>query len=213
MPSRLHHPHSKKMARTPNRRAYSTAACSCLLNFYALVTVAAPAGVEVLKFWRGSRQLLSVERPDGRSDSALALAAKIATARNPDRSKGRSERAVAQILDPLVPTTVAASSVSCTQHIHLGLNNSCLHLSKHGLAFFQRQTNFFRSNSTYRPLNSGNQLSFKDAVVEARFDTDPKLHRSLSSRFNPRGKRLPESTTDVVPPPTLIQFRDSRPFP
>ena len=68
---------------------------------------AAPAGVEVLKFRRGSRQLLSVERPDGRSESALALAAKIATARNLDRSKDRSERAAANIFAPFPkePTT------------------------------------------------------------------------------------------------------------
>jgi hypothetical protein len=66
----------------------------------------------------------------------LALAAKIATTRNLDRSKDRSERAVAQILDALVSATMAASPVSGAQHIHLGLNNPCLHLSKHGFTFF-----------------------------------------------------------------------------
>jgi len=78
---------------------------------------------------------------------ALTFAAQIAAARNLNGSKNRSDCAGAQILDALVPTTVEASPVNCTQYIRLGLNYPSLHFLKYGLAFIQRQADLFRTDS------------------------------------------------------------------
>jgi hypothetical protein len=81
-----------------------------------------------------------------------------------------------------------------------------LHFSKHGLAFLQLQADRFEPDSGCRPLHTRYQLPFQDAAVEARFD--PNSRNSIGTSYADSvlgGKRLPESTTRSVPPPTLIQ--------
>jgi maltoporin len=154
---------------------------------------------------------MAMEGPNGRFLSASTFAAKIAAAGNLTGSKDRSGYACSKILDALIPATPEASPVSSTQNFYLSLDNPSLHFSKHGLAFLQIQADLFEPDSGCRPLDAGYQLAFQNAAVEARFDPNSKLHRSLPPRLGPRGKRLPEGTTRRVPPPTLIQSPDTNP--
>src|SRR5580692_7139550 len=144
---------------------------------------------------------MAMEGPDDRFLSASTFAAKIASAGNIYDSKNCSGCARSKILDALIPATPEASPVSSTQHIHLSLNNPSLHFSKHGLAFLQLQADLFEPDSGCRPLHTRYQLPFQDAAVEARFVN------SIGTSYPDAvlgGKRLPESTTRSVPPPTLI---------
>jgi hypothetical protein len=140
-----------------------------------------------------------------------AFAAKMVSAGNFHGSKNCSRYAGSKILDALIPATPEASPVSSTQHIYLSLDNPSLHFSKHGLDFLQIQADLFEPDSACRPLHLGYQLPFQNAALEARFDPNSKLHRNPPPRLGPRGKRLPESTTRRVSPPTLIQSQNTWP--
>jgi hypothetical protein len=122
---------------------------------------------------------MAMEGPNGRFFSASTFAAKIAAAGNWKGSKDRSGYAGSKILDALISATPEASPVSSTQHIYLSLDNPSLHFSKHGLAFLQIQADLLGTDSGCRPLHAGYQLAFQNAAVEARFDPNSKLHRSL----------------------------------
>jgi hypothetical protein len=77
----------------------------------------------------------------------LTPAAEITAAGHSNYAKNRSQAAPPAILDALFASTLKAFPVSGLQSLNLPMNNASLHLTEHRFAFFQGETDLFRSNS------------------------------------------------------------------
>jgi hypothetical protein len=108
---------------------------------------AAPIRVEVLKLWRCARSLPTIERPHRDSLAASTPAAEKTAAGHSNYAKNRSQAAPPAILDTLFAPTLKAFPVSGLQCLNLPMNHASLHLTEHGLAFFQGEADLFRSDS------------------------------------------------------------------
>jgi len=74
----------------------------------------------------------------------LTPAAEKTAAGNSNYAKNRSQAASPAILDTLFAPTLKAFPVSGLQCLNLPMNHASLHLTEHGVAFFQGQADFFR---------------------------------------------------------------------
>jgi hypothetical protein len=87
-----------------------------------------------------------MERPHSDSLASLASAAEITAARYSNYAKNRSQAAPPPILDALFAPALKTFPVSRLYCLDLPMNNASLHLTEHGFAFFQGETDLFRPN-------------------------------------------------------------------
>jgi hypothetical protein len=77
----------------------------------------------------------------------LTPAAEITAAGHSNYAKNRSQAAPPAILDALFASALKAFPVSGLQSLNLPMNHASLHLTEHGFAFFQGETDLFRPDS------------------------------------------------------------------